>query len=247
MKKETIRWNRYVGIIFITIPFLVQIPYTILIVNFQYPDILRKSTETILTEFHKGGSSLVWTWWFFGISGLPLLFGYLHLYQISKSNHPLFSLAAVIFGIVSLFFQLIGLLRWVFVVPILTNLYFDPLSIDLVKAAVLVNFQTIHHLFGVLIGEHLGQLFTIFWMLMVSIMIWKDHLLPSWLAVFGMISSLVYFLAQWELFAIVIPNVKEIPFAGLLGSLCWLFWMVFLGIQILKKSFVSDQYGIKEH
>ncbi|TGM74004.1 DUF4386 domain-containing protein [Leptospira mtsangambouensis] len=234
MQNQSIKKNRYIGMIFIMIPFLIQIPYTMLIVDFQYPDILRLPSETILTEFQKGGSSLVWTWWFFGISGLPLLFGYLHLYQITQKNNPLLSLAAVMFGIVSLFFQLIGLLRWVFVVPILANLYSDPLSSDIIKEAVLVNFQTIHHLFGVLIGEHLGQLFTIFWMGMVSFMIWKDQVFPKWIAIFGMFSSLVYILAQWELFAIVIPEVKEIPLAGLLGSLCWLLWMVSLGIQIIR-------------
>lgn len=234
MQNQTIKENRYIGMIFIMIPLLIQIPYTILILNFQYPDILREPAETILTEFHKAGPFLVWTWWFFGISGLPLLFGYLYLYQMTKKNNPLLSLAAVMFGIVSLFFQLIGLLRWVFVVPILANLYMDPLSSDLVKTAVLVNFQAIHHLFGVLIGEHLGQLFTILWMLMVSILIWRDQVFPRWIAVFGMVSSLVYILAQWELFAIVIPYVKEIPLTGLLGSLFWLLWMVCIGFQIFK-------------
>lgn len=240
MKNESIKWSLYVGIIFVLVPFLIQIPYIILIINFQYPDILRKPAETILMDFHKGGSFLVWTWWFFGISGLPLIFGYFHLYQHTKVKNPLLSLATVTFGISSLFFQLIGLLRWVFVIPVLANLYADPLSSDLVKEAVIVNFQSIHLLFGVLIGEHLGQLFTIFWMLMVSISIWKDFVFPRWIAVFGMFSSLVYLLAQWELFAIVIPEVKEIPLTGLLGSLCWLLWMVSVGIQIIKKSFENN-------
>ena len=74
MKNESIEWNRYAGMIFIFIPFLIQIPYTMLIMNFQYPDILRKPVGEILLEFQKGGATLVWTWWFFGISGLPLVF-----------------------------------------------------------------------------------------------------------------------------------------------------------------------------
>lgn len=203
MKHETIKWNPYIGMILVFVPILIQIPYTVLIMNFQYPDILRQPTEMILAEFHKGGSSLVWTWWFFGISGLPLVFAYLHLYQNTKMKSPLVSITAVIFGIVSLFFQLIGLLRWVFVVPILSNLYFDPQSSEIMKQAVLINFQTTHNLFGVLIGEHLGQLFTIVWIFLVSL---------------------------------VIPEVKEITFAGLVGSLCWLGWMMTLGIQIWKRS-----------
>ncbi|WP_232369537.1 DUF4386 domain-containing protein [Leptospira abararensis] len=155
--------------IFIFLPFLIQIPYTMLIMNFQYPDILRKPVGEILLEFQKGGATLVWTWWIFGISGLPLVFSYLSLYQITKIKSPLASLTATTLGVVSLFFQLMGLLRWVFVVPILANLYTDPNTSSVMKDAILVNFQTIHHLFGVLLGEHLGQLFTIFWMVSLGI------------------------------------------------------------------------------
>ncbi|MGJ4734006.1 DUF4386 domain-containing protein [Leptospira levettii] len=235
MKNETMKWNPYIGLVLIIIPILIQIPYTLLIMNFQYPDILRQPTDLILSEFQKGGSSLVWTWWFFGISGLPLSFAFIHLYQNTKENSPLFSLTAVIFGVASLFFQLIGLLRWVFVVPILSNLYIDPQSSEIMKQAVLINFQTIHHLFGVLIGEHLGQLFTILWMFLVSIVFRKNQIFPNWISHFGMISAFLYLLAQFELFSLVIPEVKEIPFAGLVGSLCWLVWMMALGIQMLKR------------
>lgn len=235
MKNEPIEWDRYVGMVFIFIPFLIQIPYTMLIVNFQYPDILRMPAGRILSEFQKGGSTLVWTWWFFGISGLPLVFSYLSLYQITKIKSPLASLTATTLGVVSLFFQLMGLLRWVFVVPVLANLYMDTNTSSAMKEAILVNFQTIHHLFGVLLGEHLGQLFTIFWMAIISFIIWKDGIFPKWIAVFGFVSSFIYLLAQWELFAIVIPELSEIPLAGLVGSLCWLFWMVSLGIQIIRK------------
>lgn len=236
MIKETIKWNRTIGMVLILIPILIQIPYTILIIQFQYPEILRKPTEVILREFHHGGSSFIWTWWFFGISGLPLIFGYLHLYLKTKQFSPLLSLSAVIFGIVSLFFQLIGLLRWVFVVPILSNVWMDPNSSEMIKQAALLNFQTIHHLFGVLIGEHLGQLFAIVWMFLVSLMSWKHQIFPKWISVFGIVSSFIYTLAQWELFSLVVPEVGEIPFAGLIGSLSWLFWMVMMGIQMIKKN-----------
>ncbi|EOQ97688.1 PF14329 domain protein [Leptospira wolbachii serovar Codice str. CDC] len=203
--------------------------------NFQYPDILRKPAGEILLEFQKGGATLIWTWWFFGISGLPLLFSYLSLYQVTQAKSPLISLTATTLGIVALFFQLMGLLRWVFVIPVFSHLYTDPNTSSVMKEAILVNFQTIHHLFGVLLGEHLGQLFTIFWMAIISFIIRKDHIFPKWIAFFGFVSSFIYLLAQLELFAIVIPELSEVPLAGLMGSLCWLVWMVFLGFQMVKK------------
>ncbi len=229
MDKLTKQTYKYAGLIFLIIPLLIQIPYTLLIMNFQYPDILREPTEKILVEFQKGGSSLIWTWLFFGFAGLPLVYSYLGLYRITDEKSQVASLVAVIFGISALFFQLIGLLRWVFVVPILTNLYTDINATVGTKEAVIVSFQTIHHLFGVLIGEHLGQLFTIIWMTINSALLLKESRFPKWLGYFGLFSSIIYVLAQTELFALVIPEVSEIPLAGLLGSLCWLLWMVALG------------------
>ncbi len=235
MDKQTKRTYQFAGLIFLITPLLIQIPYTLLIMNFQYPEILREPTETIFIEFQKGGSSLIWTWLFFGFAGLPLVYSYLALYQLTKEKSQIAALAAVIFGISALFFQLIGLLRWVFVVPILTNLYTDINATVGTKEAVIVSFQTIHHLFGVLIGEHLGQLFTILWMAINSVLILKEKKFPKWLESFGLFSSIIYILAQTELLSLVIPEISEIPFAGLIGSLCWLLWMVILGYYMFKK------------
>jgi hypothetical protein len=235
MNKQSISSNRYAGMIFIFIPFLIQIPYTLLIVNFQYPDILRMPTDHIFSEFQKGGSALIWTWWFFGFSGLPLVYAYLQLFELTRRESPIAALSSVLLGISALFFQLIGLMRWVFVVPILAKLYSDPNATLASKEALVISFQTIHHLFGVILGEHLGQLFTIFWMMIASVIIIQAKTFPRWVGIFGLFSSFLYLLAQTELFALVMPEIHEVPMAGLLGSLSWLLWMVIVGLQMIKK------------
>lgn len=68
MKSETkIGWLLIAGAIG------VFIPYTVLTITFEYPDILRQDTGIVLTKFHEGGASLIFTWWFFAILGMPLL------------------------------------------------------------------------------------------------------------------------------------------------------------------------------
>ncbi|MDX1961036.1 MAG: DUF4386 domain-containing protein [Leptospiraceae bacterium] len=225
--------------IFILSAFAIQIPYTYLIVKFNYPQILRQSPETILTTFKMGGSTLVMAWWFFGFCGLPLLFSYLVLYEIVKSKNEVVAKLALLFGILALVFQLIGLLRWVFVVPILANMLSNSNINPSLKDAVIVSFISIHHLFGVLIGEHLGQLFTIIWMFLNSSIMKAHEIFGKKLAYFGYIASFLYLLAQAELFSLVIPEFRKIPLAGLVGSLAWLFWMVFIGISMLRKNSFS--------
>lgn len=64
----------------------VIIPYTILIIIFEYPDILRQDAGLILTKFHEGGRSLIFTWWAFAILGLPLLIAYIKIGDLFQNR-----------------------------------------------------------------------------------------------------------------------------------------------------------------
>jgi hypothetical protein len=226
--------TRLVGLLFIAGALLINIPYTLLILNFNYPDVLRQPAGDILTQFAAGGTPLIYTWLAFAWIGLPILLGMMMLPRvITLERNQLFEIAKW-FGVIASIVQMVGLLRWVFVVPTLANLYLDPASSLATKDAVVVAFQTIHQYGGVVIGEHLGQAFTIFWMLFTSLALLKSNLFKPWLGWFGISASAVYFLAQSELLATVIPNFPIIPEAGLVGSLLWLAWMIALGICLLR-------------
>jgi hypothetical protein len=73
--------NKVIGGLFIAGAIALFIPYNILIVIFEYPDILRQPIAIILTKFHDGGSTLIWTWFAFAVTGIPLLPAYILLGQ----------------------------------------------------------------------------------------------------------------------------------------------------------------------
>ncbi len=208
------------------------IPYTTLTIIFDYPDILRQDTAIILTKFHKGGSTLIWTWFAFAVTGIPLLPGYILLGQKLQNKSSLIRVATNI-GVIGLVVQLAGLLRWTFVVPVLAESFVHSTD-ESAKAAVVVAFKTIHQFGGVLLGEHLGQLFTIAWTVMMSLTFAKLKMLPTWVNWFAYISSLVYLLAQAELFATVIPDFPVWDMAGFMGSTLWLIWLIIIGVAFLK-------------
>jgi hypothetical protein len=161
------RIEKTIGMLLIAGAIGVFIPYTVLTVTFEYPDILRQDTGSILTKFYKGGSSLILTWWWaFAIFGVPLLIAYILIGQKFENRHSVIRSATTL-GIISVVVQIIGLLRWVFVVPVLANHYVSTTDAA-IKNAAIVSFQTIHQFGGVLLGEHLGQLFTIAWTVMIS-------------------------------------------------------------------------------
>ena len=210
----------------------VFIPYTILTVTFEYPDILRQDVGIVLTKFHDAGSTLIFTWWAFAILGLPLLIAYIKIGQVLE-NKISFIKWVTLLGIVSGIVQIIGLLRWVFVIPVIATNYVtatDPTQKEIAKSA----FQTIHQFAGVLLGEHIGQLFTIGWTIMISIAFIKLKLFPRWVSWFGIISSIIYLFAQAELFATVIPGFPVWNTAGFIGSTVWLIWLIITGVMFLR-------------
>lgn len=228
-------WHqRLTGILFIIGAVLVNIPYTLLIINFDYPDILRESTGHILTRYQEGGTGLIFTWLAFAWVGIPLLFAMVMLQKVLEREDTPYLWSGTVVGVIGGIAQMIGLLRWTFVVPVLAGTYTDPTASAATKESAVIVFQAVHQYGGVVLGEHIGQTFTIIWMLLISLAMFRSNLFKPWLAWFGILASVVYSLAQTELLATVIPNFPVVPETGLIGSLLWLGWMIVMGIFLLR-------------
>ncbi len=225
--------NKTIGILLITGAIALLIPYTMLTINFEYPAILRQNTGTILTKFYQGGNSLIWTWFAFAITGIPLIPAYIMIGQKFENKAPLVRIATSI-GVIGLIVQMIGLLRWTFVVPVLADTFVHAAD-EATKAAAIVSFKTIHQFAGVILGEHLGQLFTIAWTVMITISFAKLKLMPKWVNWLGIICAAIYLLAQAELFATVIKGFPVWDMAGFIGSTLWLVWLIVVGVVFIKK------------
>ncbi|RPH36538.1 DUF4386 domain-containing protein, partial [bacterium] len=115
--------TKLTGIFFIVIPILINIPYGLLIANFQYPDILRQSAGEILIKFHEGGPGLILTWWAFALAGVPLIYSTIGLHSLLDREDTPYLTVGTACGVLALVAQLVGLLRWVFVVPVLASSY----------------------------------------------------------------------------------------------------------------------------
>jgi len=58
------------GALLIFLPIAFNVIFFLLQKTFEYPDILRKPTDYILSKFNAGGSRLVVTWYSFALTGL---------------------------------------------------------------------------------------------------------------------------------------------------------------------------------
>jgi hypothetical protein len=241
--------RKLTGVLLILGAVLVNIPYTLLITNFDYPDILREPTAEILARFAAGGSGLVWTWLAFAWVGLPILLGILLLPRAlaedeSAARGRLLSNVALFFGASGAIAQMIGLLRWTFVVPVLARAYTAPQATTATREAVAAVFQAVHQYGGVVLGEHIGQTFTILWMILLSLSLLRAARLPRWLPWAGFVAAGVYAVGQGELLATAMPGFPVWDMAGLLGSLLWLGWLIALGVALLRQTrSIADEHA----
>ena len=220
------------GILLIVAPLWFNASFALLGNRFDYPDILRRPAGEILERFRAGGSSLIILWWAFMLSGLLLIAGAVLLGQVLGLGGIV--PVATTFGVLAGLVQMLGLLRWVYLVPALARAYADPaLNADQreVQAAV---FRALHQYLGVGVGEHLGYLFTGLWSILIGVGVIQAAALPTWLGWPGIVigAGLVVgsteFLGPneergWNLAGAAIPVLY----------IAWSIWLLAMGIALI--------------
>jgi Domain of unknown function (DUF4386) len=228
-----LKLTRITGILFISLVVLSNIPYILLIQTFGYDDILREPVDYVLTRFHAGGTALIFTWFAFGITALLLTPATILLHKVIATKDTPYLHAATTMGAFSGILQAVGLMRWVFVVPILASIQVNPASSESTRAAVAIIYQIVHQYGGVAIGEYLGQTLLVGWTVGVGIVMLGSSLFKSWVAWWGLMTAPLLLMGQSELFATVIPGFSILE-ATPIGFILWEVWMLLVGISLLR-------------
>jgi uncharacterized protein DUF4386 len=220
------------GAFLIVAPLWFNTTFALLGNRFEYPDILRRPATEILDRFHAGGSSLIVLWWTFMLSGLLLISAVVLLGQALGFTGviPL----AVIVGVLAGLVQMLGLLRWVYLVPSLARTNADPALESGQREANLAVFSAMHQYLGVGVGEHLGYLFTGIWSVLTGAAIVGGERLPTWTGWAGIVvgAGLVVGAAEflgpneehgWSLAGAAIPILY----------IAWSLWLLAMGIALI--------------
>ncbi len=220
------------GVVLIAAPLWFNANFALLGKRFEYPDILRRSTSEILERFRAGGPGLILLWWAFMMSGLLLIAGAVLLGQVLGFGGIV--PVAVTFGVLAGLVQMLGLLRWVYVVPALARAYMDPTIGPEQREVHAAVFHALHRYLGVGVGEHLGYLFTGIWSVLIGIGVLQGTALPSWLGWPGIVVGAGLLAGSAEFLG---PNEERgwslagaaIPFL----YIAWSFWLLALGIALI--------------
>ncbi|HKP54411.1 MAG TPA: DUF4386 domain-containing protein [Chloroflexia bacterium] len=178
------------------------VPFELLRRSFEYPDILRKPTGEILRKYHAGGNRLTILWLFFALSAVLIFPTALLLHEVianaSRGRAIPYLGIATLFGILAGIFNLLGLIRWVFLVPLLAAKYVDPNSSQATRDATETVFEAFHTYLGVTVGEFLGFSTLSIWGALVGFALMDAALLNPILALVGVILSIGIFLGNLE-------------------------------------------------
>jgi hypothetical protein len=200
--------------------------------SFDYPAILRRPTGEILERFREEGSSLILLWWAFMLSGL-LMIGAVVLLSQALGFGGVLPLATAI-GVLAGLVQMLGLLRWVYLVPSLARSDADVRATPVEREATAAIFRAAHQYLGVGVGEHLGYLLTGLWSILIGVAITLGTVLPAWLGWPGLVigAGLAIGSAEflgpneergWRLAGTAIPILY----------IAWSVWLLGLGVAFL--------------
>jgi Domain of unknown function (DUF4386) len=222
------------GILLIVVPVAFNTTFGLLAARFDYPDILRRPTDEVLSRFEAGGAGLVLLWWCFAMTAVlfaPLVV--LLSRAVDDADGTLLAVTTTI-GVLAAVVQFLGLIRWPFLVPYLARTASDPDATPARKEAVEVVFQSANRYLGVGVGEHLGYALTGAWSVLAGVALTQTSAVPAWLGVPGIVAGSSLLLCSLEFVGPHEPAGWKL--AGTLTPItyiAWSLWLVATGVALL--------------
>jgi hypothetical protein len=213
------------GALLIFLPLAFNVLFFLLQKTFEYPDILRKPTEYILSQFKAGGDRLVVIWYSFALTGLLFIPTAILVDQVlAQDSLPYMPLATTI-GVLAGLVQFLGLIRWTFLVPYLAKTYLEPGSSQATRDSITVVFQSFHRFAGMAIGEHLGYLCTSVWTALIALAMTQSSQFSSWLGWVGFLPALGIFVGLFEE-----AGFKAAAAINAISYILWSIWLIAVGV-----------------
>jgi hypothetical protein len=223
--------RRLAGLLLILVPVAFTVCFTLLQMQFEYPDILRQPTADILAKFQAGGTQLIAVWYALTLTAVLFIPVVVLVHRVLADQEASTMLwVATVFGVVAGVAQTLGFLRWPFLVPHLASAYLAPGASEAQRAAAAMVFEAFHRYAGMAVGEHLGYLSTSVWTFLIALLMLRTPLFGRWLGASGMalavgVATGLLEPAGWELAGTI----------NALSYLAWALWLVVVGIVLVVR------------
>lgn len=227
----TLHIRRLTGLLLILVPVAFTVCFTLLQMQFEYPDILRQPTADVLTKFQAGGTGLIAVWYTLTLTAVLFIPVVVLLHHVLAAHEASVALwVATVFGVVAGLTQTLGFLRWPFLVPHLAQAYLAPGASEVQRTTAALVFEAFHRYAGMAVGEHLGYLSTSVWTFLIALVMLRSPLFGRWLGLSGMplalgVATGLLEPAGWELAGTI----------NALSYLAWALWLIVVGVVVLLR------------
>jgi Domain of unknown function (DUF4386) len=174
--------------------------FTLLAVEFQFPDVLRLQTEERLALFRENQPVIVATYWGLTMSGFTQVFAAVFLSLALRPYSGGLVTLALIFGTITGLGQAMGFGRWAILMPYLAERMADPAISEGAKEMIGLIEGSFNRYAGMLVGEHLSNIAMGFWLFFTGLAIRKSGVLDARLGTMAIVvSPLLFVLAAEQL------------------------------------------------
>ncbi len=201
--------------------------------QFNFPEILRQPAINAFTLFNKNTNAILFGYYTFLYSALLFIpLSYFLQIVLHDTMSEIANKLLLGFGIATAIFQSIGFVRWIFVMPFLTEQYFNhPEN----RNTTILIYETINRLMGMSIGEHLGFLAMGCWTLALATIILNHLKFKKWIAFSGFIIGLLLIVSVLEHFGgSFSPVFAKINF---IANTLWSVWLAIIAVVFARLKF----------
>jgi hypothetical protein len=222
------------GALLIIVPIGFNVAFALLAARFDYPDVLRRPTSEVLARFRAGGSRLVLIWWAFALTAVAMVPLVVLLSRAIDDADPALLSVTTTTGVLAALVQLLGLIRWPFLVAYLARTDADPNASNARHEAVDVVFQAFNRYLGVAVGEHLGYALTGAWTTLTGIALVQSSAVPDWVGVLGIVIGPVLVLCSLEFVGSHEPaGWKVAEKLTPVAYVAWSLWLIGIGVALI--------------
>ncbi len=235
MTRNSLSFLRTTGIILLVEAFLIFPPLIILGSAINWPASLGEPAQIVLPLIHQQAGAVQLGYFIYMIYSVlfwPVSLLVVQVVAGSDTYSATLRLAAG-FGLASAVLRTLGIIRWLFPMPILATLYVNPATSPQTQESIAIVYQMLNAYAGS-VGEVLGVgFFAALWLTLVSFAILRSNVLPRWLGSFGLVAALGLFSSTLEMFGIDLG-----PFISVIVTALHL-WFMAMGILLLRQKRAS--------
>ncbi len=187
---------------------------------FEYPQILEEPTGDILALYREHQGAVMFWFGVLVLSAALLAPAGIWLGRLAGGTLGRW-IAGV--GIAAATVQVVGLQRWLTLVPGISDDALDPAR----RASAEDRFELWHNLLGKAIGETLGYALTATFTVLVVIAL-RRTVLPGWLAILG------YASAALIATGVVIPILESASLTNFIGYVAWCAWLLCVAVVLFR-------------